>query len=72
MNAESFEKQGFAKVLNEEEIEKIEIEIRDLYKNRDTYIKNMEKSHAANGVGLIIKEIDNAAGIDAKEGEENE
>ena len=66
LNAESFENQGFAKVLNEEEIEKIEIEIRDLYNNRETYIKNMEKSHASNGVDLIIQEIDKAAGISAE------
>ena len=41
LNAQSFEKQGFAKVLNEDEIEKIEIEIRDLYKNRKSYIQAM-------------------------------
>lgn len=67
LNAESFENQGFAKVLKEEEIEKIEIEIRDLYSNREKYVKSMENSGAANGVDLIIKEIDKAAGIDGKE-----
>ena len=53
-------------MLYEEEIEKIEIEIRDLYNNRETYIKNMEKSDASNGVDLIIQEIDKAAGISAE------
>lgn len=67
LNAESFENQGFAKVLKEEEIEKIEIEIRDMYSNREKYVKSMENSGAANGVDLIIKEIDKAAGIDGKE-----
>lgn len=46
---------------------KIEIEIRDLYSNREKYVKSMENSGAANGVDLIIKEIDKAAGIDGKE-----
>lgn len=63
LNAQSFEKQGFAKVLNEDEIEKIEIEIRDLYKNRESYIHAMEKNGVSNGVDLIIKEIDKAAGM---------
>ncbi len=62
LNAESFEKQGFAKVLQEESIEKIEIEIRDLYKHREDYIKAMEQSHAANGVDMIIAEIRKVAG----------
>lgn len=64
LNAESFEKQGFAKVLNEESIEKIEIEIRDLYDHREDYIRAMEKSHAANGVDMIIGEIRKAAGAE--------
>lgn len=67
LNAQSFEKQGFSKVLTEENIEKIEIEIRDLYKNRENYIKAMEESHASNGVDRIIEEIEKAAGIDGKE-----
>ena len=70
LNAESFEKQGFAKVLSEDEIEKIEIEIRDLYKNRAQYIEAMENSGVSNGVDLIIKEIDKAAGIPSAEGKE--
>ena len=64
LNAESFERQGFAKVLDEENIEKIEIEIRDLYKERHKYIEAMENCGAANGVNSIIKEINKAAGID--------
>ncbi len=64
LNAGSFEKQGFAKVLTEESIEKIEIEVRDLYKHREDYIKAMEESHAANGVDLIVNEIKKAAGIE--------
>ena len=67
LNAQSFEKQGFAKVLTEEEIEKIEIEIRDLYAQREKYIKSMEESGAVNGVDRIISEINKAAGMDGKE-----
>lgn len=63
LNARSFEKQGFAKVLEEEEIEKIEIEIRDLYNHRKDYIKAMEESSAANGVDMIIEIIEKTAGI---------
>lgn len=64
LNAESFEKQGFAKVLSEENIEKIEIEIRELYKEREKYIEAMEKCEAANGIDAIIREINKAAGIE--------
>ena len=64
LNAESFEKQGFAKVLSEENIEKIEIEIRELYKEREKYIEAMEKCEAANGIDAIIREINRAAGIE--------
>lgn len=64
LNAASFEAQGFAKVLEESSIEKIEIEVRSLYKDRNKYIKAMEESSAANGVELIIKEIEKAADIE--------
>ncbi len=61
LNAESFEKQGFARVLKEENIESLEAEVRELYKNKDKYINAMEKSNAANGVNRIIEEIEKAA-----------
>ena len=63
LNAKSFEKQGFAKVLDEEEIEKIEIEIRDLFNNKEAYIKAMEESSASNGVDTIIDIIESTANV---------
>lgn len=63
LNAKSFEKQGFAKVLDEEEIEKIEIEIRDLFNNKDAYIKAMDESSASNGVDTIIDIIESTANV---------
>lgn len=61
LNAESFEKQGFSKVLNEERIYDIETEIRDLYKNRNKYIKAMSESKTSNGVDKIIQQINRAS-----------
>lgn len=63
LNAKSFEKQGFSKVLVEENIDNIEVEVRDLYKNRNKYILSMNESNKANGVDRIIKEINKAANI---------
>ncbi|MEA4973870.1 MAG: undecaprenyldiphospho-muramoylpentapeptide beta-N-acetylglucosaminyltransferase [Candidatus Metalachnospira sp.] len=63
LNADSFNKQGFSKVLKEENIDNIEAEIRDLYKNRSKYIKAMDESNTANGVDRIINEINKAADI---------
>jgi len=63
LNAKSFEKQGFSKILNEENIDNIGAEIRDLYKNRDKYIKAMNESDVSNGVDKIINEINKAANI---------
>ena len=63
LNAESFERQGFSKVLQEENIDKLEEEVRDLYNNRQKYIDAMEKSSASNGVDMIINEINKAANI---------
>ena len=63
LNAESFERQGFSKVLQEENIDRLEEEVRDLYNNRQKYIDAMEKSSASNGVDMIINEINKAANI---------
>lgn len=59
LNADSFAKLGFSKVLDEEEItEQILVrEINDLFQNRGKYIANMEKSGLNNGVNEVIKLI---------------
>ena len=56
LNAESFRKQGFSEVLQEEDItpEVLLDRILQLYENRQTYIAAMEKSNASNAVDTII------------------
>ena len=60
LNAASFEKQGFSKVLQEEELsdEVLLKTIRELYDNRQTYIEAMDKSEAGDAVGTILKLIE--------------
>ena len=59
LNAESFEKQGFSMVLQEEDMTYASLEkaVRLLYENRQKYIKNMQNSHLSDGVNEIIKII---------------
>ena len=56
LNARSFERQGYSKVLEEEEItnEKLLQTIRDLYKNREQYIEAMSKSSQMDSIGKIV------------------
>ena len=63
LNANSFEKQGFAKVLPEEEIttDKLISTVNRVYENRDTYISAMKKSSQADSIGIIIDLIGKAA-----------
>ena len=61
LNAQSFEKQGFSKVLEEEDLtlERLMSDIKMLYKNRYEYINAMEKSKvrtAADHIVSIIKD----------------
>ena len=59
LNAASYEKQGFAMVLPEEELtaETMETKVRELYANRETYIAAMEKSTQNNGVEAVMSLI---------------
>ena len=56
LNARSFEKLGYSKVLEEEEItnEKLLQTIRDLYTNREQYIEAMSKSSQMDSIGKIV------------------
>lgn len=56
LNARSFERLGYSKVLEEEEItnEKLLQTIRDLYKNREQYIEAMSKSSQMDSIGKIV------------------
>ncbi len=55
LNAHSFEKQGFAKVLEEEALnaESLLAAVNDLYENRDSYIQAMEKSAMGDAIETI-------------------
>ena len=55
LNADSFARQGFSKVLKEEDLsdETVSTAVFDLYKNREAYINTMEKSSLSNAVETI-------------------
>ncbi len=59
LNAASYEKQGFACVLQEEEMtaETLKKEISALYENRDSYIAAMENSNARGGTEAVMTQI---------------
>jgi UDP-N-acetylglucosamine--N-acetylmuramyl-(pentapeptide) pyrophosphoryl-undecaprenol N-acetylglucosamine transferase len=63
LNARSFEKHGFSKVLEEEDVNKDTLAkaVFDVYKNRDEYISNMKKSPQSDAIPKIIKILDDAA-----------
>lgn len=59
LNAASFAKQGFARVLDEDEMtaESMKKEIFALYENRESYIDAMKKSYAGSGVAAVMTQI---------------
>lgn len=59
LNAESFKKQGFSDVLEEENLtsETLYQAVTSLYKNRETYIQAMKNSNQTNAVAKIVKLI---------------
>ena len=67
LNAESFKKRGFAHVLDEDDIGRIESEIRYLYENKDKCVNAMNTSGEINGVDEILKEIYAAANYERNE-----
>lgn len=56
LNAESFRKQGFSSVLQEEEFteETLFNTLMELYKNRSRYIGSMKKSEAGDGITKVM------------------
>ena len=62
LNARSFERQGFSVVIEEEELtnDKLLAAIRELYNNRETYIRAMSQSGQQNSIDTIIGLIENA------------
>ena len=61
LNAESFAKQGFSIVLDEDDIlpKYLEENIHKLYENRQTYIDNMNKCRQRDAIGTIMSLINN-------------
>ncbi|NLZ81070.1 MAG: undecaprenyldiphospho-muramoylpentapeptide beta-N-acetylglucosaminyltransferase [Clostridiales bacterium] len=59
LNSNSFQKQGFSKVLEEENItnETLQSAIKEVYKNRSTYIKAMNESQQSNASNIIVNLI---------------
>ena len=60
LHADSFARQGFSKVLKEEDLsdKALSTAVFDLYKNRETYINAMEKSSLSNAVETITSLIE--------------
>ena len=56
LNAESFKKQGFSEVMDEDTMtgESLASAVRELYKDRQKYIDNMNKSVTANGIEAVM------------------
>lgn len=59
LNAASFEKQGFARVLDEDEMtaESMQKEIFALYENKEQYITAMEQAASGDGVEAVMTQI---------------
>lgn len=59
LNADSYEKQGFSKVVQEEALnaETLYNAVQTVYADRDMYIENMQQSGMTDGVSEIIKLI---------------
>ena len=57
LNAESFEKQGFSMVMQEEDIteESLLAAVKELYAKRDSFIDTMMHSHSADATAVIVK-----------------
>lgn len=63
LNANSFAKQGYSTVLEEEKVtdDTLFDAIHDTYEKRRTFIENMEKSHLNNAIDTIMKLINDCA-----------
>ena len=59
LNAASFEKQGFARVLDEDEMtaESMKKEIFELYENKEKYVAAMEHASSGDGVEAVMTQI---------------
>lgn len=64
LNARSYEKQGFSKVLEEEELhdDTLLATIEELYKNRQEFIDTMQAANHTDAVTMILDLLDEACG----------
>ena len=64
LNAQSFEKHGYAKMLQEEDLtnETLLAAVNDVFENHDHYIKAMELSTKSDAITMICDMIDELAG----------
>ena len=64
LNAQSFEKHGYAKMLQEENLtnETLLAAVNDVFENHDHYIKAMELSTKSDAITMICDMIDELAG----------
>lgn len=69
LNARSFQKQGYAEVLMQEDVtsDTLVTGLRQLYRNRHGYIANIRKAGDRDTVGMIVEAIEKAAKGDKKE-----
>lgn len=60
LNARSFERQGFSKVLEEEELNKSTLldSLQTLFRDKESYIKAMQQSNQQNSIDTIIELIE--------------
>lgn len=65
LNAASYEKQGFSKVLQEESVTgKLLLDtIHEVYASRDTYIEAMKQSSQTNGIQVIMELIEELSSL---------
>ncbi len=61
LNANSFKKQNYSLVLEEEDLNKdsLLLEINNLYNNKDNFIKSMQNSNLNNAIDKIVNQIKN-------------
>jgi UDP-N-acetylglucosamine--N-acetylmuramyl-(pentapeptide) pyrophosphoryl-undecaprenol N-acetylglucosamine transferase len=68
LNAESFRKQGFSEVLQEEELvgDALLVAVMKVWEGKETYIKAMDASPLRNGAEAVVNVINEVAGTAAR------
>lgn len=63
LNAASFEKQGFSKVLLEENLNETSLieAVEELYNDRDRYIRAMKESRSLDSIDMIVNLLEKVA-----------